>query len=375
MELAGRVFDVVTKRDNVVDEVRRIIPEIDDSDGLRYWKRAVRMAALCHDIGHLPFSHAAEKDLLPADWNHERLTRELILSREMADIWDAMTPPLRALAVVKLAIGQKEAPDLEFSTWQTILSEIIVGDSFGVDRMDYLLRDSYHVGVPYGRFDHFRLIDTLRILPLAESGSGEPALGVEEGGLRSAEALLLGRYYMYSQVYFHPIRRIYDIHLKDFLSAWLPGHFSTDIESHLRRTDNEVLSAISIAALDPDLPGHDPARRIARHDHYKLLYQRYPDDVRKNPAFGAVLLSAAQEQFGSDAVRRDAYKQKRDATRFPVRLPDERIDFATSHSDVLSSLPVVTVDFLYIRPDLLDEARRWFEAGRKKLLKKRPKEE
>ncbi len=45
------------------------------------------------------------------------------------------------------------------------MSEIIVGDAFGVDRMDYLLRDSHHAGVAYGKFDHFRLIDTLRILP------------------------------------------------------------------------------------------------------------------------------------------------------------------------------------------------------------------
>jgi HD superfamily phosphohydrolase len=51
----------------------------------------------------------------------------------------------------------------------------------------------------------------------------EPALGVEEGGIQSAEALMLARYFMYSQVYFHPVRRIYDIHLKDFLAAWLPG--------------------------------------------------------------------------------------------------------------------------------------------------------
>ena len=107
--------------------------------------------------------------------------------------------------------------------------------------MDYLLRDSYHAGVAYGRFDHFRLIDTLRILPSGEGESAQPTLGVEEGGLHSAEALLLARYYMYSQVYFHPVRRIYDIHLKDFLAADLPsGKFPTDLESHLQNTDNEV---------------------------------------------------------------------------------------------------------------------------------------
>ena len=52
--------------------------------------------------------------------------------------------------------------------------------------MDSLLRDSRHTGVAYGRFDHFRLIDTLKILP--DPVSGEPALGIEVGRLHSAEA-------------------------------------------------------------------------------------------------------------------------------------------------------------------------------------------
>jgi HD superfamily phosphohydrolase len=93
------------------------------------------MAALCHDMGHLPFSHAAEKELLPDEWDHERLTREIILSEEMGRIWERMTPPLRALDVVKLAVGPRKAKDITFSIWETILSEIIVGDAFGVDRM------------------------------------------------------------------------------------------------------------------------------------------------------------------------------------------------------------------------------------------------
>ena len=99
------------------------------------------------------------------------------------------------------------------SDWEAILSEIIVGDVFGADRIDYLLRDSYHAGVSYGRFDHYRLIDTLRILPISETDSQEPALGTERGGLESAEALLWARYFMYTQLYFHPTRRIYDSHL------------------------------------------------------------------------------------------------------------------------------------------------------------------
>ena len=85
MELADRVFTVVTRSNAVTDEIRRLLPEIDQPEALPYWRRALRMAALCHDIGHLPFSHAAEKDLLPRDWDHERLTRLLIESDEMKE--------------------------------------------------------------------------------------------------------------------------------------------------------------------------------------------------------------------------------------------------------------------------------------------------
>src|SRR5450631_521570 len=131
MELAGRVFDVVTNRDNISDEIHERLPQIRDRDSLRYWRRIVRMAALCHDVGHLPFSHAAEHDLLPRGWNHERLTFDLIISKEMRDIFQNSVPPVNPDHVAKIAIGPKKlsefAPDITFSIWETLLSEIIVG--------------------------------------------------------------------------------------------------------------------------------------------------------------------------------------------------------------------------------------------------------
>jgi hypothetical protein len=75
MELAGRVFDVITNRENIrFDSVAAILP---DDDYLPYWRRTLRAAALCHDMGHLPFSHAAEGELLPAGYAHEDLSSTL----------------------------------------------------------------------------------------------------------------------------------------------------------------------------------------------------------------------------------------------------------------------------------------------------------
>ena len=167
---------------------------------------------------------------------------------------------MRTEDVVKLAVGQAKLPDEAFTDWEAVLSEIVVSDAFGVDRMDYLLRDSLHAGVGYGKFDHYRLIDSLRILP-RDDDSEEPTLGLEWGGLRTAEALLLARYWMFDQVYFHPVRRAYDIHLKDFLRVWLPeGQFPTSTEAFLELTDIEVLAAIREGAKKDS--AH--ARRIRR---------------------------------------------------------------------------------------------------------------
>jgi HD superfamily phosphohydrolase len=270
-------------------------------------------------------------------------------------------------------VGPRKARDLSFTTWEAILAEIIVGDAFGVDRTDYLLRDSHHIGVAYGRFDHFRLVDTLRILPSQPSvdpgAVAEPTLGVEEGGIHSAEALLLARYFMYTQVYFHPIRRIYDIHLKDFLAAWLTGgKFSTDLATHLSLTDNEVTAAILDAALDAARPGHDAARRIASHDHYKVLYQRNLEDVAKYAEAGRAVFEAARQEFGEGNVRHDKYTQKGGATVFPVLLKDGRIASSVALSETLQHLPVVAVDFVFVLPEKLSQATGWLRTNRPNLI-------
>ena len=203
MELANRVYEVVTNPVNLVDEsVRRVVPTIGSFD-YQYWRRVLRMAALCHDLGHLPFSHAAERELLPPGWDHERLTVALIQSDLLQPIWAGMKISVDDLT--KLVVPPDKS-GRTLSEWEALLSEVIVGNAFGVDRMDYLLRDSVHTGVAYGRFDHYRLIDSLRILPKGEGESQEPTLGLDRGGLQSAEGMLLARYLMYSQVYFHHVR-------------------------------------------------------------------------------------------------------------------------------------------------------------------------
>ncbi len=377
MELAGRVFDVITNPDNVTDEIKDLLDPLRDSARAERarWRRALRMAALCHDIGHLPFSHAAEKELLPEGWDHERLSYEIIMHPEMESIWRGMS--LYPQDIAKLALGPKKGTrlGLTFSQWEEILSEIIVGDAFGVDRMDYLLRDSHHLGVAYGRFDHYRLIDTLRILPKRDQGSEErppvPVLGVEEGGLQSAEALLLARYFMYSQVYFHPVRRIYDIHLKDFLKEWLPQErFDTDVNEHVKLTDNEVLAGLLASARDSAEKGHLHARRIVERDHFKILYERNPKDVDLYKEAGYAVYRAAVEEFGADHVRHDRYRQKGGPFDFPVLRRNGEVVSSLDLSETLQTLPFVTVDYVFVSREKEKQAHNWLEKNREDIIRR-----
>ena len=380
MELASRVFDIVTNPDNVTDDVRRLLEPLASPDQIAYWRRVVRMAALCHDIGHLPFSHAAEKELLPDGWDHERLTREIIFSDEMKEIWQSVTPPLRHEDIEKLAVGPKKIKGSEFTDWEAVLAEIIVGDAFGVDRMDYLLRDSYHMGVAYGRFDYYRLIDTLRILPSAQpdgdGNSQEPALGMEEGGIQSAEALMLARYFMYSQVYFHPVRRIYDIHLMDFLKEWLPdGIFSTDLEIHLKMTDSEITAALWEAAFDESKAEHLHASRIVCRKHFKIIYERNPEDVQINLESGKRVFEALKSQYGENLFRHDFYSQRSGTPDFPVRIRDGRIVSSLVVSDVLKNIPIVSVDYVFAERSCFEEAHRWLSEHRQDIIEPESEEE
>jgi hypothetical protein len=366
MELATQVYGVITRSDRLSREVRSVL-QIGQGFDMEYWCRVLRMAALCHDIGHLPFSHAAEKELLPDGVNHESLTYEMIVDKDMSPLWDELH--IKAEHVAKLAVGPKELPGTSFTDWETILSEVITGDAFGVDRMDYLLRDSLHAGVAYGQFDYHRLIDTLRILPFKQDGSIEPKLGVEFGGIHGAEALLLARYFMFTQVYFHPVRRIYDIHLMDFLKHWLKnGRFPAKANKILKFTDDEIMTAIMKASRSEKKRGYCPAGRIANRKHFKLLYERNPEDIKQNPNATQAIYEKAVEKFGNENVRLDIIPAKRKGYDFPVLTNDGRIVSSTMVSETLSRIPPAYVGYVFIEPEQLENAKKWLYNNRQSII-------
>ena len=320
--------------------------------------------------------------LFPTGYDHERMSYEIINCDEMARSGESMRPSPEPDDVAKLALGPKQVEKLRLPLAFTHVGGDPGRDdqsaTFGADRIDYLLRDSLHTGVAYGRFDHHRLIQTLRIMPAPatpqeeteETGDQpEVGLGIERGGLESAEALMLARYLMFSQVYYHPTRLIYDAHLKDFLAAWLPGgQFSPSVEDLLALTDNEVMVAMLAAVRDDGAAGHDPARRILERDHFRVAYQRKADDIGQRAIATRAIFNATVERFSDENVRYGASRKRPDPPDFPVRERDGTSSSSLALSEVLVKLPGSRDEYVFVAPELRRKAVRWIEENREEII-------
>ena len=182
-------------------EIARRITKIFDERYLQTWDNheslLVMVTALLHDVGHGAYSHSFERLF---DTDHEEITRQIITSPE--------TEINRVLTQVSPDFPEKVASVINH-TYPNKQVVQLISSQIDVDRMDYLLRDSFYTGASYGQFDLTRI---LRVIRPVENG-----IAFQRNGMHAVEDYVVSRYQMYMQVYFHPASRAMEVLLQNLL--------------------------------------------------------------------------------------------------------------------------------------------------------------
>jgi len=273
-------------------------------------RQLVRLAALLHDIGHPPLSHAAES-LLPdraelivggrplgeGRASHEDMTRVLITGSPLTAVLDESFRGLDVSAEDVAAViaddpgdqrGRFAVAGLDY--WP--LLHAMVSGEMDVDRMDYLRRDAYFAGVSYGAYDASWLISSA----MALDDEGVVRLGIDMRALPTFEHFLLARYHMFQMVYFHPKSDIYDAMLRRWLAAvGEAARFPADPARYVRCHDAWLMQRLE-ASDDPW------AQRVCRRSPYALLTELRSEEDRGR--LGAI--TAALEEAGVDVLAHGA---------------------------------------------------------------------
>jgi HD superfamily phosphohydrolase len=270
MHVATRLFDAIWQQNEAV-----LTSELRYNDGgLKRQRQVVRLAALLHDIGHGPFSHAAE-ELFPINpHNDEHYTHEqysaAIVEYTLKDVIENHMENRNNFHITVDEIKDLflESP----SSRRNLEWRVMVSGQMDADRMDYLLRDACHTGVNYGRYDLDRIASTIT---LCEDPEGiEYIIGIDEDGVHAVEGLLIARYMMFTQLYYHKTRAIYDYHyteaMKEILKSmggyFPPPNSRENIQSYLEWDDWRVFGILA------NNEAGDHGKIIRDRDHFRLVY-------------------------------------------------------------------------------------------------------
>src|SRR5688572_174090 len=193
-------------------EERRELADVDPIDC-----RLIPLAALLHDIGHYPFSHALEElaaDRIPE--HHEALVGRFLADDAVAGAVAEVAPDAAA-RIEALIRGRSDTP-----------LQGLVSGSLDLDKIEYLKRDARFCGVPYGEVDVDRLLHGLRLLH--DPATGRLEIGVHEKAVAALESLLFAKYQMFRNVYWHHTVRAATVLYKRVVADALEGGLLTGPE-------------------------------------------------------------------------------------------------------------------------------------------------
>ncbi|HVE85494.1 MAG TPA: HD domain-containing protein [Myxococcales bacterium] len=297
MHVSSRVFDAVAAGTDLPESARA------------RFRAAVRLGALCHDLGHMPLSHASEKIApsraslglpgwlcpagAPAQASHEDFTCKILLDSAVGECIRAKFAPLGIgpESVAALIAGTAPPGGLDFGhggvDWAPLLRAVVSGE-LDADRMDYLLRDSVFTGVNYGRYDLDWIIQNLN--PAVVDGKAHLALS--RGAAFAFEDFLLSRHHMFLSVYYHHTSVSFDHMLRRYYEE-APGEFEipSELGAFLLCDDGALWHALRRSA-------NGWAQRIVARRPYKLLAQFTERDPGYDlPALTAALAAGGVEHF------------------------------------------------------------------------------
>ena len=265
MQVATLAFDRLAARCGERLEATFAAVETTADRPLAKARQILRLAALLHDVGHACFSHAAESLIHKDIGGHETFARKMLLN-EYGEGFGTFLDQLYFDGCAALVARVLHGPSGQLEPQLLVLHDIVNGE-IDADRTDYLRRDAHHCGVDYGRFDHLRLLDTLE---LYEDG-GRLEMAIHRDGIHALEALIIARYQMNTQVYYHRLRRLFDLYLRRYIEALGAEFFGTP-ERILRMTDPLMLAQIEEDATSGESERAKWARRIRNRNFHRQVF-------------------------------------------------------------------------------------------------------
>jgi HD superfamily phosphohydrolase len=351
MHMASMLYDGIVQRSRDILQSELGYTE----QGLARHRALVPLTTLLHDVGHAPFSHAAE-ELLPIRdpstgerYQHEHYSAEIV-RRYFSDVIQNhllnTNCGFTAEDVTNLLEGKPEAGNALY--WRDLIS-----GQLDADRMDYLLRDSLHCGVGYGRYDWQRIAHTVTAVSGRERGL---RIGVTEGGWHAAEGLIVARYFMFTQVYFHKTRVIYDHHLQNALTALISGgHFAPPaaeaLDEYLAWDDWRVLGLLASGG------GGEHGRRLASRDHFREIARTpespSPDDLARLDEWRTALGDLLAAEIPAE---KSWYKMGSADVQVLAEAPTSEAKPLSTYSSVVRSMQPIEQVRLYARPEHREDA-------------------
>lgn len=248
----------------------------------------VPYAALLHDVGHYPFSHALEE--LDGEWvpgHHEQHTARFLAAPAIAAALGeiAADAPARIEALVRGASGSP--------------LQGLVSGSLDLDKIEYLRRDARFCGVPYGEVDVDRLLHALALLDDPQTGRRE--IGIHEKGLSALESMLFAKYQMFRNVYWHHAVRAATALYKRLVQEAVDGGLLSSDEI-VGMTDERLLVTLEMRACGAAGPH---AERIARRWLPALRERRLPKRALELPGEALRGLPAEDWLYAEPRLRYD----------------------------------------------------------------------